>query len=351
MNEVKLLETHGPNGPDLSDEALHAARTRLLAEISAAATAVPYSTRSALLSRLGAVRPGRRQLLARLALAGAGLAAVAATAVAVMPEASQQHATRPPVTADGPPRTRPAVPARIKLVAVTAPEFPYALPSLGKPTFTADPGGPIMAVYLAPDGSDVVLTSGTGNEGQPMRGERDISVDGRPGRIISISDVSGAAASVQLTWERRPDEWVMIVGNGRHASVEAVLQLARQVVDQPQRLAFKVAVGLVPDGWKLGGFKDGGSIISYRDPANPDLDLHVQWTPKPDTAPDSRIEGFETARTVTVNKRPARLVQATQFWRLTAPLSDGSGFTLMTPRSFTPDQVLAVANSIRLSRT
>lgn len=350
MNEIMLLETHGPDGPDLSDEARRAARTRLLAEISDASTAAPYSGwRSPLLTRLGAARFRRRPLLARLALAGVGLAAMAATAIAVMPEA-RQNTSRPPVTADGSTGTHSTSPDRIKLVAVTAPEFPYALPMLGKPSFTADPGGPIMAVYLVPDGSDVVLTIGTARGGQPIRGQRDISVDGRPGRIVSVPEGSGVA-SVQLTWERRPGKWVTIVGNGRHASAEAVLQLARQVVDQPQRVGFKVTVGLVPDGWKLGGFKDGGSIISYRDPAEPNLDLHVQWTPKPDTGRDSDVEGFEKANNVTVNQWPARLVQATHFWRLTATLADGSGFTLMAPRSFTIDQVIAVARSVQLSRS
>lgn len=349
MNEVRLLEMHGPDAPDLSDEALHAARVRVLAEISAASTAVPRATRSALLGRTRPAGPGRRWLLTRLALPGVGLVAAVATAAAVMPDAPQ-HTPRPPATADRPTGTRSAAPGRIKLVAATAPEFPYALPNLGKPSFTADPGGPVIAVYPAPDGSDVVLTIGTARGNQPIGGERDISVDGRPGRILSVPDGSGAGGSVQLTWERRPGEWVTIVGNGRQASVAAVLRLARQVVDQPQRLAFKVTVGLVPDRWGLGGFKDGGSIISYRDPANPDLELHVRWTPEPDSSPDSDIEGFQTAQSVTVGKRPARLVQAEQFWRLSTTLADGSGFTVMAPRSFTRDQVIAVANSVRLNR-
>lgn len=349
MNEIKLLETHGPDGPDLSDQALGAARTRLLSEVSTASTARSYFGRpSALLTRFVVGRLRYGQLSARLAVTGLGLAAVAATAVAVIPHLSD-NTTRPSATADGPTGTRSSSPSRIKLVAVTAPEFPYALPMLGKASFTADPGGPLIAIYPASDGSDVVLSTATAPAGQQIRGEHDISVDGRPGRIVSIPDASGSVASVQLTWERRPGTWVTIVGNGRYASEEAVLQLAGQVVDQPQHIGFKVTVGLVPDGWELGGFKDDGSIISYRDPANPDLDLYVQWAPKPDTSKTSEIEGFQAAQIVTVNERQAQLVQATQFWRLTATLPDGSGFTLMTPRSFSTDQVIAVAGSVQLS--
>jgi hypothetical protein len=350
VNEIKMLETHGPDGPDLSDEALRAARTRLLAEVSTASTATPYSGRpSALLTRFGAARLRRGQLIARLTITGVGLAAAAATAVAVTPHALHST-TRPSIRAEGATGTRSASPGRIKLVAVTEPEFPYALPRLGKPSFTADPGGPIIAVYPAPDRSDVVLTIGTARPARQEQGQREISVDGRPGRIVSSPGQSGAVAAVRLTWERQPGKWVTIVGNGRHASTEAVLQLARQVVDQPQRVGFKVTVGLVPDGWELGGFKDDGSIISYRDPAERELDLYVQWTPKPDTSRSSEVEGFLRAQTVTVNERSAQLVQATQFWHLTATLPDGSGFTLMAPRSFTTDQVITIASSVRSNR-
>ncbi|SCG57489.1 hypothetical protein GA0070609_3320 [Micromonospora echinaurantiaca] len=343
MDEIKLLETHGPNGPGLSEEALSAARTSLLTEVSAASTAAPY-----LLARLRSARLRRGQILARVAIGGAGLAVVAAGAVVVVPTVWQSPA-RPPVTADGVNGTGPGSQGGIKLVAVTAPEFPYALPRLGKASFTADPSGSIMAVYPGANGSDVVLTTGAARADQQIRGQRDISIDGRPGRIVSIPDASGAVASVQVTWQREPGRWVTIVGNGRHASEKAVLQLAGQVVDRPQPIGFKVTIGLVPDGWELGGFKDDGSMISYHAPAAQGLDLHVQWTPKPDTSPDSDVEGFQTAQTVTINERPAKLVAAVQFWRLTAILPDGSGFTLMTPRSFSADQVIAIARSVQLN--
>lgn len=347
MNEIKLLETYGPDGPDLSDETLGAARTRLLAEISTASNTTQSSRRLSELTWLVARRLRRGRLLARLAVSGVGLAAVVLTSVVVMTDA-WDSTNRPSVTTDGATGSGSA-PGRIKLVAVTAPEFPYALPMLGRPSFTADPGGPIMAVYLSPDGDDVVLTIGKARPDGQTLGERDIRVDGRPGRISSFPGPS--VASVELTWERQPGTWVTIVGNGRRASEEAVLQLARQVVDQPQRVSFKVTVGLIPDGWELGGFKDGGSIISYRDPAKPNLALYVQWTPKPDTAKNSEIEGFQKAQTVTVNERSAQLIQATQVWRLTATLPDGSGFTLMTPPSFSTDQVISIARSVQLNRS
>lgn len=177
-------------------------------------------------------------------------------------------------------------------------------------------------------------------------------MDGRPCRIHAIMDESGAVAAVELTWEREPGQWVTIIGHGRRANAEAVVQLARQVVQQPQRIGFKVTLGLVPDGWELSWFKDSVSIslISYRDPVKANLSLDVQWTPKPNRGRNADVEGFQTAHNVTVNKRPAQLVQAAQFWRLTATLPDGSGFLLKTPRSFSADQVIAVARSIRLNR-
>ncbi|MGA3523487.1 hypothetical protein [Melissospora conviva] len=341
MNEIKILETYGPDGPSLSDEARQAARSRLLAEITAVTA---YADRPALpVTRRVASGLLRLPPLVRMALAGAAVTAMAVLAVTVLPQPPE--ATQGPPVAGGeePPPVLPST-GPVKLVAATTLEFPYALPLLGEPSFTADPGGPIMAIYASEDmNSDVVVvahTSGAAPGDLQRLGQR-ITVDGRPGHILPLGDAH------QLAWERRPGEWVTIVGHGRHGSEEAVLRLARQVVDQPQHVPFQIAVGLIPAGWELGGFKEGGSIVTYRDPARPNTSLSVQWKPAPEWHPDSDVEGFEAGQDVTVDGRHARLVQARERWMLTTTLPDESGFTLQAPRSFTPDQVIAVAESVR----
>ena len=342
MNEIKLLETYGPDGPALSDGARQVARSRLRTEMTTAMApegrrAVPVSRRVA--SGLLRLPPGMR-----MALGAAAAVAAVLGAVAVLPQA-REESPFPPVTAGtDSPAARP-----VNLVAATTPEFPYDLPMLGTPIFTADPGGPIMAVYQSEDQeSDVVLVAFAGGvepEDFGHLGRRPVSVDGRPGRLVPIDGAH------QLTWERRPGQWVTIVGNGRYDSEEAVLGLARQVVDQPQEVGIKVAIGLVPDGWDLGGFKENTTIVTYVDPQDPASALTVRWTPLPDWHPDSEVMDFEAGQDVTVNERHARLVRARDFWMLTTTLADGSGFTLMAPRSFSADQVIAVAGSVRLNQS
>ena len=77
----------------------------------------------------------------------------------------------------------------------------------------------------------------------------------------------------------------------------------------------------------------------------------MQWTSRSQTPADTTVQGFEASQTVTVDGRPAHLVQAAQFWRLTATLPDGSGIMLLASRSFSIDQVVAVAGSVQVNRS
>ncbi|MCP2329042.1 hypothetical protein HDA40_007549 [Hamadaea flava] len=338
MNEISLLNAYGPQAAELSDAARRAARERLLAECRAPGMAGDGIALGGALgkgTRIGTGR-GLRRRTPRWAFVSVGLAIAAMTAGVLLP--ALWRTASPGQTADP-----------IRLVAAAAFEFPYALPGLGKPSFTAEPGGPIMAVYPEPDGSEVVLTTTTAPTGEAGRGEREITLDGRPGRITVGTKESGVVMFVALTWEHRPGVWLSLTRAGENATEKVVLTLAREVTDQPQEVGLMLTVGLVPDGWRLGMFKDDGAILSYIDPAVPSRALTVWRTPQPDTSPDAEIEGFEAAQAVTVGGRPARLVRTADFWRLTATLPDGSGVNLMAPRSFRSEQVVAVAESVRLT--
>ncbi|WP_430783064.1 hypothetical protein [Actinoplanes sp. G11-F43] len=315
MNDLELLDAYGPDAPGPSDAVLDATRARLLAAV-----------------------PGRRPSPVRrrgLLMAGLGLAAAVAAGGVMIPRLT------------GPPAAPVAGP--IRLVAATAPEFPYTLPGLGEAAFTADPGRPVIAVYPADDGSDVYLTSTDADHGKRFLGigERDVEVGGRPGRILEPGDVIGGGPLLDLVWEHRDGVWLRLTGQGRYATAGALVDLAGRVEDKPQRLRFAVTAGLVPDGWELAAFKDE-NILMYRDPARPESEFRIQWTPRtePLTRPEE-IQGLERASTVTVRDRPADLFQATEFWMVQARLGDGSAFRLMTPRSFTSGQVLELAGSVR----
>ncbi|NUR70946.1 MAG: hypothetical protein HOU81_09005 [Hamadaea sp.] len=328
MNEISLLDAFGPDATELPDHARLAARERLLAECRTPSA----GTR---LRSAGGRRT--RGFSRRWTLAGAGLVLAAGAAAVVLP-----RLTRP---------TPDESAGSVELVAASTPEFPYTVPGLGKPTFTAEPNSPIMAVYAQPDGSEVVLAPLAAPPDEYVKGEREITVDGRPGRIVTGKKESGEVMFVALRWEHRPGVWLSLTKAGHNATEEFVLALAHAVVDQPQSVGFKLTIGLVPKGWRLGMFKDDGAILSYVDPKAPSRVLTANWTPQPDTSRDDQIEGFESVETVTVGGKRVKLVRAAEFWRLSAVLPDGSGFTLMASRSFRANQVVAVAGSVRLTKS
>jgi hypothetical protein len=345
MNDLDLLDRYGPDAADVSDAALASARARLLAGMDPAAV------------------PGRPSFPARrLAIAGLALAGAVAVAVVAIP----RPAARPdaaPTTTPTTTTTAPASPGTgtgtgtgtdaIRLVAATAPAFPYTISGLGDAVFTADPGGPVIAVYLAEDRSDVYLNSTTEDDGGALSGAGviDVEIDGRPGRIVAFN---GTAADgrppLTLVWEHRDGVWLRLTGQGRYGTPGALIDLAGKVRDRPQRLHFEVTVGLVPDGWELAAFKDE-SILMYRDPVRPETDFHVQWAPR--SKPLFRaaeIDGLEKATKVTVRGRPADLFRARDFWMVQTRLADRSIVRVMTPRTFTTEQVLQLTASVRRSR-
>lgn len=385
MNDIELLGAYGPDAPELSEQGRRAARDRLVAEITAAATGTHPPRNRFGLALLGGGDGGRGNrfglrwspLLLSVTVVGLVLVtAIVATGAARddpgtagRPDqvgagtGSASQASHPSVApsaapsgaSGGGPSGAPGgpggAPGRIRLVAATAPAFPYAIDGLGRPTFTGDPGRPVTAVYPAAEGSTVVLSPGTAKSDVPLRDERQLSVDGHAGRIlVTPAGALGSIGSADLTWERQPGQWVRVCGSGRYGTEQAVLALAARVVERPQPLTFKVRVGSVPDGWQLGGFKDGGALMTYYDPATPGQDLSVLWTAKPDATPDAQVQGFQSAQAVSVEGRSAHLVKAERCWRLTMTLADGSGLLVMAPRTFDTDQVVAMAASVRVDR-
>ncbi|BEL09584.1 hypothetical protein Q0Z83_077750 [Actinoplanes sichuanensis] len=347
MNDLELLDRYGPDAPAASDAVLAAARARLLAAMDP--TAPAPRRRPALFGR-GPI------------LAGLGLAAAVAVAVVAVPRPDARPGARPDTRPDvavtdaptvapsGSPAGVPSTARGIRLVAATAPGFPYTIPGLGDARFTADPGGPIIAIYLADDYSDVYLSRATEADSVPGSGAEstDVEINGRPGRLLPFQGTSdNGKPPLTLVWEHRDGVWLRLTGQGRYGTPEAVLKLAGKVRDKPQRLRFEVTVGLIPDGWELAAFKDE-SILMYRDPAHPEVDFQVQWTPKSQPLfRAAEVDGLEKASKVTVQGRPADLFQCREFWMAQVRLADRSIVRVITPRTFTPDQVLQLTASVR----
>jgi hypothetical protein len=321
IDDLELLATYGPDAPGPTDLALRSARTRLLAGMGHREPAAGSRTRS------------------WFPLAAGGLTvAAAAVAAAVL------------VAFLGPAGESPAPANDIRLVATTAPEFGYEIPGLGDPVFTADPGGPIIAVYQVHTQDSVNLRAGAGDTGGTP-GEHPAEVNGRPGRILSLpADGPGTVASTQLTWERAPGVWLTINTTGRRATEAEAVRLAGTVREKRQPLGFEATLGLIPQGWTLGGFKDS-FLLQYRDPHHPDQEVDLQWWADPADVGTGETAGLEKRTAVTVGGRPATLDRAAEIWVVNGGrLPDGSAFRLMAPRSFTADQVLRMAGSVRRTK-
>jgi hypothetical protein len=329
MNEIALLSEHGPDSAPPSERALHAARARLMTEIAAASTR-PQPRWVGLLGRRGS---RRARVLALTAVATVAAAAVAVVTVATLPA---QSPDRPP--------------AGVTLAAFSTPVFPLALhplpAGLTAPSFSAEDGR-FLAVYSGTHrDSDVYLNVWSRHVDQGRT--RSVTVDGQPGELAE-SRPQGAPASVTLTWQRKPGQWVSITGNGRFATETAVRGLADAVVDRPQEGPLQV--GLAPAGWKLFAFKDDtiltlkgessdgrGSTMSVQrvDRADPDL-LH-------------NVMGAREVSPVRINGRDGQLVRAEEMWFLQAPLPDGSVFNLQAPLVLTRDQVIAIGEQVTMRR-
>ncbi|MFC4072170.1 hypothetical protein [Actinoplanes subglobosus] len=336
MNDLELLDRYGPDAPPPSDATLTAARARLLAAMDTSATP----------------RRGLLPIRRRLVLAGLGLAAAVAVAAVVTAPRPDQRPDATPTTVPSiavPPTSASSPAGGIRLVAATAPAFPWTLPGLGDAAFTADPDGPVIAIYLADDRSDVYLAAATADERTPGFGgeSADVEINGRPGRVMEFNGASDGPRPLTLVWEHDDGVWLRLTGHGRYGTTEALTELAGRVEDEPQRLHFEVTVGLIPDGWELAAFKDE-SILMYRDPADPAVDFQVQWAPKSEPLfRAAEMDGIEKASKVTVGGRKADLFQCRDFWMVQTRLADGSAVRVSTPRTFTSEQVRQLAESVR----
>ncbi|AXO33884.1 hypothetical protein [Micromonospora sp. B006] len=313
MNEINLLRTHGPDAPEASTETLRLARDRLAGEFAAASVrrTVPPLRRRTLLVAAGAV-----------AVAGAGVG------LAVRP------------------LDRSAEP--LTLVAATIPEFPLTLRSrpvtLSPPRYSYAPGQ-FLAVYLSRGAADdVYLFVWDSRPARIAKTSRPVAVAGRPAEIYEEPN-PGGPRRLDMSWERRPGQWVTLTGHGIFADDAALLRLAEHVVDEPQQVPLRVR--LAPRGWRVAMFKDDTILTLQGD--SPDETLTVQVVPCRDPDLLRNVMGAREERRVTVGGREARLIRAEDFWFLQAEVPGGAVVNLQAPLRLSVDQVVAIAEQISVT--
>ncbi|MEV4817837.1 hypothetical protein [Micromonospora tulbaghiae] len=312
MNEINLLRTHGPDAPEASTETLRLARDRLAGEFAAA-------------SVRRTVPPLRRRTL--LVAAGAAVVAGAGVGFAVRPF------------------DRPVEP--LTLVAATIPEFPLTLRSrpatLDPPRYSYAPGQ-FLAVYLSRSATDDVHLSVW--DSPPARiatTSRPVTVAGRPAEIYE--EPLDGPRRLDMSWERRPGQWVSLTGHGMFADDAALLRLAEHVVDEPQQVPLRVR--LAPRGWRVAMFKDDTILTLQGDSSDETLTVQVVPRRDPDLLLD--VMGAREERRVTVGGREARLIRADKIWFLQTEVPGGAVVTLQAPLRLSVDQVVAIAEQISVT--
>ena len=331
MNDIALLQEAGPQAPPLSDRVLRDTRALLDAEI-AAASAAPAAAGG----RVVALRRPRVGLLSGVAAA----AAAAVAAVALWPSTGTAPAGSPATS--------------VTLVAFEMPAFPLSLPAVPdglspEPGIEGSDEG-LMLYHLGadPDGSDVLRVT---VRDEPDIGwewdAEDVTVDGQDGEYVSDTPEGFPYETGYLEWERSPDQWVTVSGDGRFAERDRLVAVAESLVDRPQVLPLRLS--LAPAGWSLEFFKESGRIVTLADDAYPEQTLSVH-------VPDEAIPPAELPRMVeavtgpvqetSVNGRPAQLVPTGNGWYLQAQFADGTTFVVQAPAAFTAEQVLEVAGQV-----
>ncbi|MBB5112313.1 hypothetical protein AB0K27_07775 [Micromonospora echinospora] len=313
MNEINLLRTHGPDAPEASTETLRLARDRLAGEFAAA-------------SVRRTVPPLRRRTL--LVAAGAAVAAGAGVGLAVRP---LDRSVEP-----------------LTLVAATIPEFPLTLRSrpatLSPPRYSYAPGQ-FLAVYLSRSATDdVYLFVWDSRPPRIATTSRPVAVAGRPAEIYEEPN-PGGPRRLDMSWERRPGQWVSLTGHGIFADDAALLRLAEHVVDEPQQVPLRVR--LAPRGWRVATFKDDTILTLQGD--SPDETLTVQVVPRRDPDLLRNVMGAREERRVTVGGREAHLIRAKDFWFLQTEVPGGAVVNLQAPLRLSVDQVVAIAEQISVT--
>lgn len=329
MNELELLDKHGPAPTRLGSTTLLRARAALTDEIAA-------ETVSGETSHPAEVRPLHRQRtwwrVGLVAAAAAGLATV-------VPALFGIGATTAVALAPADPLTFPLTPDRLPA-------------GLGEPVFDREPGL-AMAVYRgwAEDRIRVVVSD---------EERRTVPDDARP-VVVGGHDAVGyggrelGEATTTLVWQEDDEDWVAVTGSGTYADTELLATFAGSLRERPQPV--DLALGLAPRGWEVTSYKADHTVTltpGGRVEDGEALTVTRLTELSEDLADDY---GAYDASTALVHGQPAALGHRSSdrsgvddIWVLEARTRDGHPFSLQAPGVLTRTQVLKVAEGVTIGR-
>ena len=155
----------------------------------------------------------------------------------------------------------------------------------------------------------------------------------------------GAQAS--LLWQLSSGRWVMLNGEHKYGTVQALETLAGQVVEKPQSMRYAWTIGRIPRGWTLKDDEVSREHYTYADPADPSTNvLTVAGSDHIVADLSQYVTGYVRTLTVNLNGRPMPIAQATSSWLMQGQLPNGKVFEVRAPISFSPETVAALVASI-----
>lgn len=299
MNDLDLIDRHGPAPAALSPDALATARTRLDERIRVVET------------------PRRRWPL----LLAAGVAAATALALGPALLGADDVAIA---------RTDPLV------FPLTATHLP---PGLGAPVFERD-GDVTLARYGSVLAGVTLMDVGSDDHWPGLDDAPTADVAGREARVLRSTAHDGptrSAASLTLVWQERGD-WTGVSGRGPYADLDELTAVAESLEPRPQRVRLPLAVA--PDGWAPVAFK-AGRILTVASPDGDEMTLELH-----DTGADPAAYGIRTVEKVIVQDSVAWLGRTDETWVLEGRTPEGRVFSLLAPSALTRAQVLEVAGGV-----
>lgn len=328
MNEITLLQEHGPDSAPATVSVLNSARHRLLTEIADASNE-PRQRWAGLHRQHGFQRA---RVLAMTVIAASALFVFSVVVGGV-------------ISAE---RSPDRTPTAVTLVAFQMPVFPLALDpvpaGLQAPSFSLHDSR-FLAVHQDTAGDSDVYLSVYDRQPELHGSIRPVTVHGQPGELSEDRPQNGPNY-VSVIWEREPGQWVQVTGRGRFSTETAVLALADTVVERPQEVPLQVR--LAPAGWEVFAFKDDRILTLKDENSDATMNVHLAERPQPDLL--HTVMGAQEVSTVQVNGGEAHLVRADEIWFLQVPLPDGSVFNLQAPLFMTADQVVAVGGQVTVER-
>ncbi len=313
MNDLEMLDRHGPNPTAPSAAAMDAARARL----DTAMAQAPSTER----------RSRRLPLLAAAAAAAIG---VAVTPALVGSDESIALAAVDPLT---------------------FPLTPTALPGgLGDPVFERDSNFMAARYGSTLNGVSIVTDVDDKDHWSVPESASTAEVDGHQATVFgrTVHDgTSKSARSMTIVWQADDHEWTAVTGSGEYADASRVEAIAESLLEKPQEV--DLALSVAPSGWSVLAYKDD-RILTFA--ASAEAGGNGLTVALVERLSSSLTEyAAQDVETLTINGKSAQLgrqaaEEGEPTWILEAQTASGQAFSVQAPAALTRDQVVRIAEGV-----